>query len=71
MKKGEWKDNCVKCPHYLREARQRIVCKGVQEGSNIHITFSSISDLKDYKAGRCKGGWDKCPIACLLNEYDF
>lgn len=71
MKSGQRKDSLVKCPHYKKESRQRIICGGIQEGARTHLTFDNATDWKDYKKDRCKGDWEKCPIAGLLNNYDF
>ena len=54
------------CPFYQYYERHKIVCEGVQEDANIHLTFGSPSDRKDYHEARCCGEYKKCLVAQML-----
>lgn len=60
----------VKCPYYKREQGQKICCEGVTEGSSIHLAFDANvhPGMKDYEKTFCKGDYNKCPIAQMLNR---
>ena len=65
-------DVLVKCPYYKYEEKQKIYCEGVQEGTAIHLAFDTTPNLKDYKRHYCKGCYDRCLIAEMLNrKYDY
>ena len=65
-------DVLVKCPYYKFEEKQKIFCEGVQEGTAIHLAFDSSSSLRDYKKQICKGCYNKCLLAEMLNrKYDY
>lgn len=62
----------VKCPYYRREERQKICCEGVGKGSYIHLVFDSAQRTKDYEKCFCKGDYNQCPLAKMLNRrYDY
>lgn len=66
-------DVLVKCPYYKFEERQMIYCEGVQDGTALHLAFDTPANLKDYKQRNCKGCYNQCLIAKMLNrkwEYD-
>lgn len=64
-------DVLVKCPYYKYEDKQRIFCEGVQEGTALHLAFDT-ANLKEYKSHYCKGCYNKCLIAGMLNrKYDY
>ena len=65
-------DVLVKCPYYKGEEKQMIFCEGVQEGSAIHLAFDTNSNLKDYKNRFCKGCYNRCLLAEMLNgKWDY
>lgn len=65
-------DVLVRCPYYKGEEKQMIFCEGVQEGSALHLAFDTNPNLRDYKNHYCKGCYNKCHIAGMLNrKYDF
>jgi hypothetical protein len=65
-------DVLVKCPYYKFEEKQKIFCEGVQEGTAIHLAFDTPSNLRDYKQQFCKGCYNKCLLAEMLNrKYDY
>jgi hypothetical protein len=70
------KDPCavyVKCPYYLREKQQRIICEGLGPGTSIHLVFGNQDDLKDYKQSYCMKCWQQCHLTKMQNrryEYD-
>lgn len=66
-------DVLVKCPFYKGEEAQKIFCEGVQEGTALHLAFDTNPNLKEYKSLFCKGGYNGCLLAQMLNrkwEYD-
>lgn len=65
-------DVLVKCPYYKGEEKQEIVCEGVQKGTAIHLTHDTTTNLKDYKNRFCKGCYNRCLIAEMLNgKWDY
>lgn len=65
-------DVLVKCPYYKGEEKQMIFCEGVQEGTAIHLAFDTNPNLKDYKNRFCKGCYNRCLIAEMLNgKWDY
>lgn len=61
-------DAVVKCPYYKFEERQKIFCEGVQKGTALHLAFDTPANLKDYKKRFCKGCYNQCLIAGMLNR---
>lgn len=61
-------DVLVKCPYYKFEEKQKIFCEGVQDGTAIHLAFDTTSNLKDYKNRFCKGCYNTCILAEMLNR---
>lgn len=65
-------DVLVKCPYYKFEDKQKIFCEGVQDGTALHLAFDTPSNLKEYKGNFCKGCYNKCLVAQMLNrKYDY
>lgn len=60
-------DVLVKCPYYKFEEKQKIFCEGVQEGTAIHLAFDTTPNLKQYKKHFCKGCYNQCLLAKMLN----
>ena len=58
------------CPYYRHEAPQVIYCDGVQEGSVIHLAFSSRSEAALYKRKYCRRNYKSCRISKLLEEAE-
>ncbi len=64
-------DPMVKCPFYKFEERSTVTCEGVQEGSNIRISFASPTDRKDYEREMCCKNYKRCIWAkALLDKYE-
>ena len=61
-------DMYAQCPFYKRAEKQLIVCEGVEDGSTLHLAFSSSTRLKEYKAQHCDGKYISCMIARMLEE---
>lgn len=65
-------DVLVKCPYYKGEEKQMIFCEGVQEGAAIHLAFDTSHNIKEYKNHLCKGRYNQCLIAGMLNrKWDY
>lgn len=67
-------DAYVGCPYYKRDGKDKreIICEGVQDGATSHQAFGNILDLEEYKWQFCKGDYNKCLIAQMLNrKYDY
>lgn len=65
-------DVLVKCPYYKGEESQMIFCEGVEDGSKLHLAFNTSNNRRDYKNRFCKGCYNKCLIAEMLNrKYDY
>lgn len=65
-------DVLVKCPYYKGEEKQMIFCEGVQDGSKLHLAFDTAPNLREYKKHFCKGCYNNCLVAGMLNrKYDF
>ena len=60
-------DVLVRCPYYKGEEKQKIFCEGVQDGSAIHLAFDTSPNLKEYKRCFCKGCYNSCLLAGMLN----
>lgn len=70
---GEKVDAYVICPYYKYDERQVIHCEGVEDGTALHIAFSTPQQLRDYRTKYCRNCWKNCLIAGMLNrkwEYD-
>ena len=61
-------DVLVKCPYYKFEEKQKIFCEGVQDGTAIHLAFDTTPNLKQYKKHFCKGCYNQCLLAKMLNR---
>lgn len=61
-------DDYVVCPYYRADERQLIYCEGVEQGTAIHLAFSTLPQLKEYKERYCKFCWADCLIAGMLNR---
>lgn len=65
-------DDYAVCPYYKSDERQLIYCEGVENGTAIHLAFSTLPDLREYKRKYCRSCWRKCRIAEMLNrKYDY
>lgn len=65
-------DDYVLCPYYKSDERQIIYCEGVDEGTALHLAFSTLPQLKEYKVKFCRNCWGECMIAAMLNrKYDY
>lgn len=65
-------DVLVGCPYYKGEEKQKIFCEGVQNGSALHLAFDTNPNLKEYKNNYCKGCYNRCLIAGMLNrKYNY
>ena len=61
-------DPYVGCPYYKYQERQVIHCEGVQDGTALHIAFSTPQQLNDYQKKFCRSCWKNCLIAGMLNR---
>ena len=61
-------DEFVQCPYYKNDEHQIIRCEGVEDGTALHLAFSTRTQLKEYKKGFCRRCWGKCMIARMLNQ---
>ncbi len=65
-------DTYIECPYYKYESSAAIHCEGVEDGTKLHLGFSSRYRLHSYKQRLCRGDWKKCLIAKMLNgKYDY
>ncbi len=60
------------CPFYKSEDDLKIYCEGVEDGTFIHLSFSTSTKLKKrYRCKFCEGQYSDCRIAkMLLAKYD-
>ena len=65
---GEKVDAFAGCPYYKYHEKQKIHCEGPEKGTAIHLAFSTIPQLNDYKIRHCRGCWKTCRIAEMLNR---
>lgn len=58
------------CGYYKHEDPQMIYCKGIVEGSVVHLAFATRVQAVRFKQERCYdiNGWKHCPIARMLRE---
>lgn len=61
-------DEFVQCPFYKNDERQIIRCEGVENGTALHLAFSTRPQLKEYKKTFCRRSWEGCLIAMMLNQ---
>lgn len=61
-------DAYVNCPYYHSEDRQVIFCEGVEENTQIHVAFSSITQKRAYEQEMCRNEWGRCLWADALNR---
>lgn len=60
-------DEHVQCPYYKNDEPQIIRCEGVENGTALHLAFSTRTQHKEYKKQFCRSCWGKCMIARMLN----
>jgi hypothetical protein len=60
-------DEHVQCPYYKNDEPQIIRCEGVENGTALHLAFSTRTQHKEYKKQFCRSCWGKCMIARILN----
>ena len=61
-------DEHVQCPYYKNDEPQIIRCEGVEDGTALHLAFSTSTQHKEYKKCFCRSGWGKCMVARMLNQ---
>jgi hypothetical protein len=61
-------DAYVVCPYYKFNERQMIHCEGVEDGTAIHLAFSTPQQLQNFRQRFCRSCWKKCLIAEMLNR---
>ena len=61
-------DEHVQCPYYKNDEPQIIRCEGVEDGTALHLAFSTKTQLKAYKKDFCRSCWCRCMIARMLNQ---
>ena len=60
----------AKCPYYRCEERSEIYCRGLQEGTAIHIGFAVPAEKKAWMKRFCKSerGFQDCRIKKMLES---
>lgn len=51
------------CPFYHAEDYAKIYCEGVGVNTSIHLAFSSVRDLREYRGRFCDKAYKECHIA--------
>lgn len=59
------------CPYYKHENPSVIYCDGVQDGSVLHLAFSTRAGAKEYKQSYCRKCYTKCKIYKLLDSINL
>ena len=57
-----------RCPYFREEIQRKIVCEGIDAGSDMHQTFASSKERQRYVCDYCNGFYASCPVAQILNE---
>ena len=60
--------NEVLCPFYHSEDAYRICCEGLEEGSTVHVVFSSSTKKQSFSRRYCCKDYKACKIANILYE---
>ena len=58
----------VLCPYYHKEEGVKICCEGVEDGTSIHVVFSSSRQRKDYQFEKCCKNYSQCRVAAMLDQ---
>ena len=68
MSRQYYRSKNARCPYYRSEdscKSYRIRCEGIEGGSWIHMVFSDLSQMVDWREKFCKKCWKACPIAAM------
>ena len=68
MKGSRYISKDAKCPFYICEDPQRIMCEGVEEETGVHLTFRSCNHKKLYARSFCADEYEECRIHKMLKE---
>lgn len=55
------------CPYFIGMSRQKITCKGIVAGSEIHQAFREAGMEKAYHAEFCSNAYHRCTAATMIN----
>ena len=72
MSKSKWASSAAKCPFYIYETADRVVCEGITRGSKLQLHFDDRGKASAYKSRHCNDvhGCKECEIAkVLLKKY--
>ena len=58
----------VLCPYYHKEEGPKICCEGVEDGTSVHLVFSSPRQRKEYQVEKCCKDYSKCRVAATLDR---
>lgn len=61
----------AKCPYWKQGGDYVVKCEGVVERQTHYFHFSRSGDRWKWSEGLCRGDWERCPWAKVLNvEYE-
>lgn len=60
-------DSLSVCPYYQSDLKGRLSCEGLEEGQNIQLKFSRMTDKQNWMIRYCKRmAYCACPIAQMI-----
>lgn len=62
----DYHDAKIKCPYYIKQSQNRIVCEGVCSNNRINIWFENEQVKSDYIKGHCYNINTQCHISRML-----
>lgn len=58
----------IKCPFYIKDKPNYIICEGVVKGSRVNLWFRSDKRKKEYIEAHCNKICNNCHIASMHEE---
>nr|DAO88783.1 MAG TPA: hypothetical protein [Caudoviricetes sp.] len=58
----------VKCPYYIKDKPENIICEGFCDGTRINFWFQSKTEMRSYMEKNCFHIHPDCPIARMHED---
>lgn len=65
-----WEDKFAKCPYYIKQDGNRIICEGIVTKTTLHVAFEHGTDKSTFFKNLCCNikGCVICPIHQMLDK---
>lgn len=60
MKSHYWCSKSALCPFYKCQNAQTIICSGQEAGSNLHYSFATPNQRKEFERAHCESCYQGC-----------